>query len=84
MLSVTMCTFLDLDPEYASKARGCSDCAFGSVDGSIYISTPVDPLFVLLPILEKGRQPVNPVSFSQFCLRRIAFALTSLNGFSSH
>lgn len=28
-------------------------------DGGVYLSTPVDPLFVVLPLLEKSRRRVS-------------------------
>ena len=30
-----------------------------TLDGSLYVATPVDPLFVLLPLLERARKKVN-------------------------
>ena len=35
----------------------CGDAVIG--DGSLYLATPVDPLFLALPILEASRQQVR-------------------------
>ncbi|KAF2534863.1 hypothetical protein F2Q70_00032843, partial [Brassica cretica] len=37
------------------KARNVHDCFFFVTDGSLYMATPVDPVFILLPIFDEAR-----------------------------
>jgi len=36
-------------------------------DGGVYLATPVDPLFLMLPILEQGRHATAEKPLGQFC-----------------
>ena len=40
-----------------SKPRNVNDC-FHVTDGSLYMATPIDPVFILLPIFDEARMKV--------------------------
>ena len=67
--------------------RGCKPAMFMShdcshvTDGSLYMATPVDPVFILLPVFDQARMKVT---HSICSLALLNFTITFLSDFNCH